>query len=255
MQPRRHLADHRRPTGRAATSSTCRRRVRQQRAAGLGLLNDEATVTMKPDSPRSCSPPSLAVAALAGCGPKRPPNLVDGHSGRGRRRRDASRRRATARARPLDAGPDLQPLDRRGLPRAATSPSGRRHRRGRAARRHLLRVRPVRARPTRRGPTLEKHAHWLRATADGEGHGRGPLRRARHRGVQPGPRRPARARRPRLPREPGRRRGAGSTRSRSARSGRWTPATTRRPGRGTGAPTSRCRAESRADPVRVASAI
>ena len=52
--------------------------------------------------------------------------------------------------------------------------------------------------------TLERHALWLQGQRDVARDGRGPLRRARHRRVQPGAGRAAGARRARLPGEPGR---------------------------------------------------
>ena len=66
-------------------------------------------------------------------------------------------------------------------------------RRGRPARGHPLRVRPGRRSPTRRARILERNAQLAEEPPRGQGHGRGPLRRARHRRVQPGAGRPPRA--------------------------------------------------------------
>ena len=167
---------------------------------------------------RVCSWSLLVRAAAARSGrPPSPPTPARGAGAhpptRPRRGRSADRRRARRRSRSRgEAAPaeDFSVND----PQRRRRPAGRR----------LLRLRPGRRSATRPAPCSRSTRLWLQNHRAAQVDDRGPLRRARHRRLQPRPRRAARARRARLPGEPGRGRRPPDARSPTARSGRSTPA-------------------------------
>ena len=192
LQARRQVADHAWPIGTAATSPCCRR-APATTCSPTGALEAHCNRTeacMMLRRRHLLAVLCRAVAPRCSCRLRRQEAPArGGHRGPGGATAGTVDRSAEQ---PVDSGPDIRSRRRRLGAAARTSPSPTRAARAGPSRTSTSST----TRPTLTDEAramLERNAQWLQEPRRGQGDGRGPLRRARHRRVQPGPRRAPRA--------------------------------------------------------------